>query len=101
MRQATKANLSLWWTLSWQLSIVFVAVVATVIIGLCIYATSILSPNEGMQVQLTAALEEALTRDSQGKIAIADSPRLRSFKAETTGSGFSSQHPVEKRPPMA
>ncbi|XKM42819.1 sensor histidine kinase [Rhizobium ruizarguesonis] len=81
MRAATKSNLSLWWTLSWQLSIVFVAVVATVIIGLCIYATSILSPNEGMQVQLTAALEEALTRDSQGRIAIADSPRLRSLKA--------------------
>ncbi|NNH64252.1 HAMP domain-containing sensor histidine kinase [Rhizobium laguerreae] len=88
MRQATRSNLSLWWTLSWQLSIVFVAVVATVIIGLCIYATSILSPNEGMQVQLTAALEEALTRDSQGRIAIADSPRLRSFKAENNRLWF-------------
>ncbi|MBY5647625.1 HAMP domain-containing histidine kinase [Rhizobium leguminosarum] len=88
MREATKSNPSLWWTLSWQLSIVFVAVVATVIIGLCIYATSILSPNEGMQVQLTAALEEALTRDSQGRIAIADSPRLRSFKAENNRLWF-------------
>lgn len=88
MREATKSNLSLWWTLSWQLSIVFVAVVATVIIGLCMYATSILSPNEGMQVQLTAALEEALTRDSQGRIAIADSPRLRSFKAENNRLWF-------------
>ncbi|UWU26335.1 HAMP domain-containing histidine kinase [Rhizobium sp. WSM1274] len=88
MREATKSNPSLWWTLSWQLSIVFVAVVATVIIGLCIYATSVLSPNEGMQVQLTAALEEALTRDSQGRIAIADSPRLRSLKAENNRLWF-------------
>lgn len=75
-------NPSLWWKLSWQLSLVFVAVVAVVIIGLCVYATSVLSPNEGMQDKLTTALEEALTSDLQGKPAIADSPLLRSLKAE-------------------
>lgn len=88
MREANRSNPSLWWRLSWQLSLVFVAVVATVIIGLCVYATSILSPNEGIQDKLTAALEEALTRDSQGRLVIADSPRLRAFKAENDGLWF-------------
>jgi hypothetical protein len=58
-------------------------VVAAVIVGLCVYGAMILSPNVAMERRLTAALDEALTRDAQGKLVIADSPRLGAFKAES------------------
>jgi signal transduction histidine kinase len=83
MAGTQKASLSLRWRLSWQLSLVFVAVVAAVIVGLCVYGAIILSPNVGTEDRLTATLEEALTRDAQGRLVIADSPRLKAFKAES------------------
>ncbi|MGM5009773.1 sensor histidine kinase [Rhizobium sp. 969_B3_N1_2] len=83
MAKAQDANPSLWWRLSWQLSIVFVAVVAAVIVGLCIYGAIILSPNVATEDRLTVALDEALARDAQGRLVMTDSPRLRAFKAES------------------
>lgn len=82
MSAATISNPSLWWKLSWQLSLVFVAVVATVIVGLCVYAAMILSPTVGLQDKLGVALYEAVARDAQGQLVIQESPALRSFKAE-------------------
>jgi signal transduction histidine kinase len=76
------ANPSLWWKLSWQLSLVFVSVVAVVIIGLCVYGAMILSPAVGLQDKLTAALDEALTRDAQGQFVLVEGPALRAFKSE-------------------
>ncbi|MEF0944234.1 sensor histidine kinase [Rhizobium sp. BR 362] len=88
MRKAGNSNPSLWWTLSWQLSLVIVAVVATVIVGLCAYGATILSPNEWMEDKLLAAVQEALTHDPEGALVIADAPRLKSLKAENEGLWF-------------
>jgi signal transduction histidine kinase len=76
------ANPSLWWKLSWQLSLVFTAVVAAVIVGLCVYGAMILSPTIGLKDKLTAALHEALTRNGQGQLVITEGPALRAFKSE-------------------
>jgi len=84
----TKASRSLWWRLSWQLSLVFVAVVAAVIVGLCVYGAMILSPNVGIERKLTAALEESLKRDADGGLTITDGPRLRLLKADNEGLWF-------------
>jgi signal transduction histidine kinase len=80
--QTTRPSASLWWKLSWQLSLVFVAVVAAVIVGLCVYGAMILSPNVGLKDRLTHALEGSLTRDQQGRLVIKESAQLRSFKTE-------------------
>ncbi|AYG61969.1 sensor histidine kinase [Rhizobium jaguaris] len=88
MREAKSLNPSLWWKLSWQLSLVIVAVVGVVIVGLCVYGATILSPNEWMEDKLIAAVEEAVTQDSGGKLVIADRPRLRSLEAENEGLWF-------------
>jgi signal transduction histidine kinase len=82
MSPETNSNSSLWWKLSWQLSLVFVAVVAAVIVGLCAYGAMILSPTVGLQDKLTVALNEALVRDAQGRLVITESPALRAFKSE-------------------
>jgi signal transduction histidine kinase len=82
MAPQTNSNPSLWWKLSWQLSLVFVSVVAAVIVGLCVYGAMILSPTVGLQDKLTVALNEALTRDSQGRLTVTESPALRAFKSE-------------------
>lgn len=80
--QTTQPNASLWWKLSWQLSIVFVAVVAAVILGLCVYGAMILSPNVGLKDRLTHALEDSLTRDQKGRLVVEESAQLREFKGE-------------------
>ncbi len=82
MAPGMNSNPSLWWKLSWQLSLVFIVVVAAVIVGLCVYGTMILSPTVGLQSKLTVALKEALTRDTQGQLVVAESPALRAFKSE-------------------
>lgn len=82
MSAATISNPSLWWKLSWQLSLVFVAVVAAVIVGLCVYGAMILSPTVGLQDKLSVALHEAVARDAQGQLVIQESPALKSFKSE-------------------
>jgi signal transduction histidine kinase len=82
MPSETNSNPSLWWKLSWQLSLIFVAVVAAVIVGLCVYGAMILSPTVGLQDKLTVALNEALTRNGQGQLIVTESPALRAFKSE-------------------
>jgi signal transduction histidine kinase len=82
MAAATIPNPSLWWKLSWQLSLVFVAVVAAVIVGLCVYGAMILSPTVGLQDKLGVALYEAVARDAEGQLVIQENLALRSFKAE-------------------
>ncbi|CVI63406.1 Integral membrane sensor signal transduction histidine kinase [Agrobacterium deltaense NCPPB 1641] len=80
--EITRSNSSLWWKLSWQLSLVFVAVVAAVIVGLCVYGAMILSPNVGLKDRLSHALANSLVRDQQGRLVLEESAQLRSFKAE-------------------
>lgn len=81
MLAATRPNTSLWWKLSWQLSLVFVAVVAAVIVGLCIYGAMILSPNVGLKDRLTNALEDSLVLDQEGRLVVKESEALKAFKA--------------------
>ena len=61
MRMAN--NPSLWWKLSWQLSLVLVTVVAVVIVGLCVYGATVLSPYVAMEDKVGAAMTEAVARD--------------------------------------
>lgn len=77
-----ETNASLWWKLSWQLSLVFTAVVAAVIVGLCVYGAMILSPTVGLQNKLAVALSEALSRDAQGQLVLTESPALHAFSTE-------------------
>jgi signal transduction histidine kinase len=88
MAAASPSNPSLWWRLSWQLSVVFVAVVVTVIIGLCVYGAMILSPVVGLKDELTVALNEALSQDGQGRLVIREGPVLREFKSENVRLWF-------------
>lgn len=44
MKAQGTSNPSLWWKLSWQLSVVVSAMIAVVIIGLCFYGVMMLSP---------------------------------------------------------
>lgn len=75
-------NPSLWWRLSWQLSLVFFGVFAVLTIGLALYGTMRLSPNIGLKSKLASALGEALGRDTQGHILVKEGPRLKAFKTE-------------------
>ncbi|GGA86847.1 two-component sensor histidine kinase [Brucella endophytica] len=77
-----RANPSLWWRLSWQLSLVIVAVVVSVIIGLCIWATTIMSPNIAMEDKIVSAIAGAVTRDSRSGLAIRNTPALKSLKEQ-------------------
>lgn len=88
MAGTNSSNPSLWWKLSWQLSVVLVAVVAVVVVGLSVYGAMILSPNVGLQDKLTATLDGTLTRDPQGRIVISETPSLRAFKAENNKLWF-------------
>jgi signal transduction histidine kinase len=75
-------NTSLRWKLSWQLSLVFVAVVASVIIGLCVYGAMILSPNVAMERSITSAMAGAVVLDPQGQIKIRETPALVALKQQ-------------------
>lgn len=85
MAKTQYANPSLWWRLSWQLSIVFVAVVAAVIFGLCVYGATILSPNVALEDHITAVLARSVTLDAQGQLEIRDTPELASLKEQYDG----------------
>jgi signal transduction histidine kinase len=85
MREANRSNPSLWWKLSWQLSLVIVAVVAAVIIGLCMWATTVMSPNFAMERKITSLMVGAVERDPQGKLGIRDTPELKSLKQQNSG----------------
>lgn len=80
MRTAGKSNPSLWWRLGWQLSLVIVVVVAAVILGLCVWAATIMSPNIAMEETVGSAIAGAAARDSQGRLALQETPELRSLK---------------------
>lgn len=88
MAVETKPNSSLWWKLSWQLSVVFIGVIAAVVTGLCVYGAMIMSPNISLKHELAAALDDAVTRDSQGRLFIVETPALRAFKAKYDGLWF-------------
>ncbi|WP_370688970.1 sensor histidine kinase [Neorhizobium galegae] len=77
-------SLSLWWKLSWQLSLVIIAVVAAVILGLCVWAATIMSPNIAMEEKIGSAIAAATTRDSQGRLELRDTPGLRALKEQNT-----------------
>ncbi|CDN51630.1 Histidine kinase [Neorhizobium galegae bv. orientalis] len=79
---------SLWWKLSWQLSLVIIAVVTAVIIGLSIYGAMILSPNVAVEDKITAALAGAAERDAQGQFQLRDIPELRLLKTQNSGLWF-------------
>ncbi|WP_020186298.1 HAMP domain-containing sensor histidine kinase [Methylopila sp. 73B] len=82
MADAETKNPSLWWRLSWQLSLVFVVMIAILILGLAVYGSLRLSPNIGLKNHLAAAIEEALDRDAQGRLIIDAGPRLDALKTE-------------------
>jgi signal transduction histidine kinase len=75
-------NTSLRWKLSWQLSLVFTAVVAAVIIGLCVYGAMTLSPKIAMGRTIRPAIAEAVSLDAQGRLEIAETPRLAELKRQ-------------------
>ncbi|WP_183432923.1 HAMP domain-containing sensor histidine kinase [Mesorhizobium sp. RMAD-H1] len=85
MRVADRTNPSLWWRLSWQLSLVIVAVVVSVIVGLCIWATTIMSPNIAMEGKVVSVIAGAAAKDSQGRLEIRDTPELASLKEQNSG----------------
>jgi signal transduction histidine kinase len=85
MRVVNRSNPSLWWKLSWQLSLVIVAVVAAVIVGLCIWATTVMSPNVAMERKITSLMVGAVARDAQGKFEIRDTPELSSLRQQNSG----------------
>lgn len=84
MREANRSNPSLWWRLSWQLSLVIVAVVAAVILGLCVWATTIMSPNIAMEETIASAIAGAAARDSQGRFELQETPELRALKEQNS-----------------
>ncbi|MFD2238155.1 sensor histidine kinase [Aureimonas populi] len=73
---------SLRWTLSWQLSLVFVAVVTAVILGLGVYGAMTLSPNITMARTLRAAMAEAVVPAAQGRFEIARTAELEALEKE-------------------
>ncbi|TCQ97338.1 HAMP domain-containing sensor histidine kinase [Neorhizobium sp. JUb45] len=79
---------SLWWKLTWQLSLVLLAAVATVTLGLCIYGAFILSPNVGLKDRVAHALDDSLMRDQHGRLVVVEGPNLRQFQAENGGLWF-------------
>ncbi|ALN71905.1 HAMP domain-containing sensor histidine kinase [Aureimonas sp. AU20] len=74
------ANASLWWRLSWHIGTLIFAVVMTVIVGLCLYATLVLSPNEGVEDRVAAAISEAMYYDGEGNPRVGDGKALRELK---------------------
>ncbi|MBB4005392.1 sensor histidine kinase [Aurantimonas endophytica] len=82
---AAKSNPSLWWKLSWQLSLVIVAVVAAVMLGLCVWAATIMSPNIAMEDVVGSAIAGAASRDGRGVLELKETPELRELK-EQNGS---------------
>lgn len=80
MLRTWKSNPSLWWRLSWQLSLVIVAVVGAVILGLCAWAATIMSPNIAMEDAVGSAIAGAAIRDHQGRLALHETQELTALK---------------------
>ncbi|CUX55564.1 sensor histidine kinase [Agrobacterium genomosp. 13] len=83
-----KSNPSLWWQLSWQLSIVVAAMIAVVIVGLCVYGLMILSPNIALWDDLSATIDESLSLDPENGLVVTDGPTLQALKAQNTTLWF-------------
>lgn len=81
-------NTSLWWRLSWQLSLLFVVITALVIVGLCIYGAMIHSPNVSMQYRLLTALEGSLSYEPGLGLRIKDSEQLTALKNDNPNLFF-------------
>lgn len=81
----SEGNTSLRWKLSWQLSLVFIVIVALLIVGLSLYGATVLSPNLVLEKKVSSAMEDAIVLDSQGRLEIRDTPGLRSIKSQTEG----------------
>ncbi|MBA8881453.1 sensor histidine kinase [Phyllobacterium myrsinacearum] len=75
-------SISLWWKLSWQLSLVLFFIITIVIMGLCIYGLTVLTPNLAIEKNISHLIRDAVTRDAQGRFVIRDTPNLNSFKAQ-------------------
>lgn len=75
-------SVALWWKLSWQLSLVLFFIITIVIMGLCIYGLTVLTPNLAIEQKIGHLMREAVTRDPQGRFVIRDTPSLNSFKAQ-------------------
>ncbi|RJT41511.1 sensor histidine kinase [Mesorhizobium waimense] len=75
-----KKRASLRWRLTRQFSFIFAAVVATVIIGLCIYGAMTLSPNVAMARTIGPIMAEAVAQDAHGRLEITETPRLMALK---------------------
>ncbi|WP_223567654.1 sensor histidine kinase [Agrobacterium tumefaciens] len=88
MKAQGTSNPSLWWKLSWQLSVVVSAMIAVVIIGLCFYGVMMLSPNIALWDDLSATLDGSLSLDPQKGLIITESPALRALKAENSTLWF-------------
>lgn len=88
MGQTTGRNPSLWWRLSWQLSLVIIAVVASVIIGLCIWATTIMSPNTAMEGTVVSVVSRAVGRGSDGQLQLFETHDLTTLKAQNSALWF-------------
>lgn len=52
------------------MSLVIIAVVASVIIGLCIWATTIMSPNTAMEGTVVSVVSRAVGRGSDGQLQL-------------------------------
>jgi signal transduction histidine kinase len=76
MDLVNRAGPSLWWRLSWQLSLVIVAVLATVITGLCVYGAMILSPNTALEDKVVSVIADAIIGDPAKKIEIKETAEL-------------------------
>lgn len=88
MKAQGTSNPSLWWKLSWQLSVVVSAMIAVVIIGLCFYGVMMLSPNIALWDDLSATLDGSLSLDPQKGLVITDGPALQALKAENSTLWF-------------
>lgn len=80
-----RTNPSLWWKLSWQLSLVIIAVVASVIIGLCIWATTIMSPNIALEEKIGSVIAGAVALDNRGRLELIETSELKALKAQNGG----------------
>lgn len=88
MSAGRQSNPSLRWRLSWQLSLVITVVIAVVIIGLCVYATMVLSPNVAMEQEVKSAVAGAIERDREGQLVLRETPALRSLIERNEGLWF-------------
>lgn len=87
-RAAERRNPSLWWRLSWQLSLVIIAVVVSVIIGLCIWATTIMSPNTAMEGTVVSVVAGAVIRGGEGELQLAETYDLTALKTQNSALWF-------------